>query len=331
MGIKNKSNNAVATVKVYQGYGHQHDLTVYGHVLAGSVAYSSTFSNSIWRNTLRLIRLFMVKPVPGVPVRLQWNAQQFHTTTETDGFFKFEWASAESVPAGWHGVSVDLLDAAGNVLVSGAGEVFVPHITQYAFISDIDDTVLISYSARPGKKLGVMFSKNPRSRKTFADIVRYYDLLALAHTEPDVPNPFFYVSSSEWNLYDDLHTFFEHNRLPNGAFLLSQIKRWYQLLSSGGTKHQTKLMRIARILHAFPKQRFVLLGDNSQSDPEIYTAIANKYPDNITAVYLRNIRPEKEPATRAMLARIESGEIECCVFNHTEEAMEHSRRIGLIG
>ena len=331
MGTKNKSNNAVATVKVYQGYGHQHDLTVFGHVLAGNVVYSSRFSTGILRNTLRLIRLFLVKPLPRVPVRLRWNEQEFQTTTEADGFFKFEWASAESVPAGLHGVSVDLLDAGGQVVASGTGDVFVPHITQYAFISDIDDTVLVSYSARPGKKLGVLFSKNPYSRKTFADIVQYYDLLALAHTEPGVPNPFFYVSSSEWNLYDDLRTFFEHNRLPNGAFLLSQIKRWYQLLRSGGTKHQTKLMRIARILHAFPKQRFVLLGDNSQSDPEIYTAVANKYPDNIAAVYLRNIRSSKEAATRALLARIENREIHWCLFNHTEEAMAHSRRIGLIG
>lgn len=331
MRIKNKSNNAVATVKVYQGYGHQHNLTVFGHVLAGNVVYSGHYSDNVWHNVLRLIKLFMVKPMPRVPVRLQWNAQQFHTSTEADGFFKFEWDSTEPVPAGWHNVSVDLLDAGGNVVATGMGQVFVPHSTQYAFISDIDDTVLVSYSARPGKKLGVMFSKNPRSRKTFADIVRYYDLLALAHTEPKVPNPFFYVSSSEWNLYDDLHAFFQHNRLPNGAFLLSQIKRWYQLLRSGGTKHQTKLIRIARILHAFPKQRFVLLGDNSQSDPEIYTAIANKYPDNIVAVYLRNIRSEKEAATRAMLAGIENKEIHCCLFSHTEEAMEHSRGIGLIG
>ncbi len=151
MGTNNKSNNAVATVKVYQGYGHQHNLTVYGHVLAGNVVYSGNYSDNIWRNALRLIRLFMVKPVPRVPVRLQWNAQQFHTTTEADGFFKFEWDSTEPVPAGWHSVSVDLLDAAGKVVVTGIGEVFVPHSTQYAFISDIDDTVLISYSARPGK------------------------------------------------------------------------------------------------------------------------------------------------------------------------------------
>ncbi len=212
----------------------------------------------------------------------------------------------------------------------GEGKIFVPHVTQYAFISDIDDTVLVSHSATTGKRLRVMFTKNPRSRKTFADVVKYYRLLALAHTEEAVPNPFFYVSSSEWNLYDDLNEFFKHNGLPKGAFLLNQIKKWYQLLKTGKTKHQGKLIRVARVIDAFPKQRFVLLGDNSQSDPDIYVSIANKYPDKIAAIYIRNISAKKEAATQHLLASIQNKKIHTCLFIHTEEAILHSKSIGLI-
>lgn len=324
------SKSPLATVKVYHGYGHQKNLTVYGHVLAGHVKVVSQYGNNIMSNALRLVKLFMVKPIPKVRVRMQWGDQQLHSTTETDGFFKFEWASVVSVPAGWHPVSVDLLDAQDVVTATGEGKIFVPHVTQYAFISDIDDTVLVSHSATTGKKLRVMFTKNPRSRKTFADVVKYYRLLALAHTEPTVLNPFFYVSSSEWNLYDDLNEFFKHNELPKGAFLLNKIKRWYQLFKTGGTKHQGKLIRIARILEAFHKQRFVLLGDNSQSDPAIYTAIANKYPDNIVAIYIRNISLEKELPTNDLMASIQNKAIHTCLFKHTDEAILHSRSIGLI-
>ena len=32
-------------------------------------------------------------------------------------------------------------------------------------------------------------------------MVKHYNMLASANTQKDVPNPFFYVSSSEWNLY----------------------------------------------------------------------------------------------------------------------------------
>ena len=75
---------------------------------------------------------------------------------------------------------------------------------------------------------------------------------------------------------------------------LNIIKKWYQLFKTGKTKHQGKLIQLVRILEAFPKQRFILLGDNSQKDPEIYAAVANKYPDRITAIYIRNISSKKK-------------------------------------
>lgn len=60
-----------------------------------------------------------------------------------------------------------------------------------------------------------------------------------------------------------------------------------------------------RILDAFPNQKFVFFGDNSQQDPEIYSSIVEKYPKNIEAVYIRNIRPEKEAETKVLLKKVE--------------------------
>lgn len=315
---------------MYHGYGHQNNLVVYGHVLAGKSARPSKFSDNLLSNIIHLVRLFLVKPIPNVRVSLQWQNQTLDATTESDGFFKFEWQSDTKIEAGWHPVTVHLLDGQGFTPTTGEGKLFVPHATQYGFISDIDDTVLVSHSANTGKKLRVMFTKNPRSRKTFADVVKFYKLLSLAHTSSDLLNPFFYVSSSEWNLYDDLNEFFKHNGLPKGAFLLNNIKKWHQLLKTGKTKHEGKLIRVTRILKAFPKQRFVLLGDNSQSDPPIYTSIANKYPEQIVAIYIRNISLKKENITSETLNSIQNKSIQTCQFKHTDEAILHAKAIGLI-
>lgn len=328
--MKNTTTESDATVRVYHGYGHKENLILYGHVLAGRSVLRNKYSDNAFTNSINLIKLFMVDPLPGVRVHLQWGQQHLYTMTESDGFFKFEWASEISVEAGWHRVAVHLLDEKGQARATGEGEIFVPHSTQYGFISDIDDTVLVSHSATTGRKLKVMFTKNPRRRRSFVDVVKFYQLLALAHTEPQVPNPFFYVSSSEWNLYGDLNEFFRHNDLPKGAFLLNTIKKWYQLLQTGKSKHEGKLMRVARILHAFPRQRFVLLGDNSQKDPEIYAAIANKYPDRIIALYIRNVRSEKEVAALEILSSLQNKAIAICLFKHTEEAIRHSKKIGLV-
>jgi phosphatidate phosphatase APP1 len=325
--MENKTN---ATVKVYHGYGHQHNLVVYGHVLAGKKEVRTKFTNNTVLNIFYLMKLFFIRSLKGVKVRLQWENQVFHTTTASDGFFKFQWQSDTEVTAGWHPIIVQLVDNQNNIVEAGEGKIFIPHSTQYGFISDIDDTVLVSHSARTGKKLRVLFTKNPRRRKTFADVVKFYNLLALAHTEPSLLNPFFYVSSSEWNLYDYLNEFFKHNGLPKGAFLLNEIKKWYQLIKTGKTKHQGKLMRVARIIDAFPKQRFILLGDNSQSDPDIYVAIANKHPDKIVAIYIRNISVEKELLTLNLLATVENKGIYTCLSKHTDEAILHAKSIGLI-
>ena len=175
-----------------------------------------------------------------------------------------------------------------------------------------------------------MLTKNPRSRKTFADVVNYYQLLSTAHTELAVPNPFFYVSSSEWNLYDYLNEFFKYNQLPKGAFLLNEIKKWYQLFKSGNTKHLTKFNRIARVLEVFPDQKFILLGDNSQSDPEVYRLISEKYPNQIFAIYIRNINSKKEDFTEEIFKSIGNKAIHTLQYIHTNEAILHSKSVGLI-
>jgi phosphatidate phosphatase APP1 len=319
-----------ATLKVYHGYGHTHDLVVYGHVFKNKPVMRLHYTNNVLLNIIHLLRLFFVKPLPNASVRLHWRNQLLHSSTEKDGFFKFEWKSEDEVNAGWHSVVVDFLDESGNIAVKGEGQIFVPHSTQYGFISDIDDTVLISHSATIGKRLRVLFTKNPRTRRAFENVVKFYELLTVAHTTTEIPNPFFYVSSSEWNLYDDLEDFFNYNGLPRGIFLLNQVKRWFQLLKTGKTKHEGKLLRVLRILKAFPKQQFVLLGDNSQSDPVIYFSIVNKYPEKIFAVYIRNIHAKKEISTKELLTAMEKSGVFTCLFKDNTEAIEHAKKIGLI-
>ncbi len=317
-------------VKVYHGYGHTNNLVVYGHVLKGKNSHQRNYTGNVLINFINLIRLFFITPIPDARVMLQWQSQCFYSNTDSDGFFKFEFQSDSPVMAGWHTVKVYLLNTGEQITATGEGKIFVPHSTQYGFISDIDDTVLVSHSATTGKKLWAMLTKNPRSRKTFADVVNYYQSLSNAHTETTLPNPFFYVSSSEWNLYDYLNEFFKFNQLPKGAFLLNEIKKWYQLLKTGKTKHQGKLTRVVRVLKAFPAQQFVLLGDNSQSDPDIYRLIADKYPNQILAIYIRNISKQKETFTKQVLASISNKSIYTCLYTHTSEAIIHSKSIGLI-
>lgn len=317
-------------LRLYKGYGHAHHLVVYGHLLTGVQAQRERFTHQIWYNVRHLIRLFNIHSIGGARIRLSHAGMHWETITQEDGFFEFHWQVEQELTAGHHPIWVAYLNQQGEVLEETKGEIYIPHSVQLGVISDIDDTILISYSSRMFRRLRVLFTRQPRSRKTFEDIVRYFNLLSLSHTTPDLPNPFFYISSSEWNLYDDLTEFFSHNQLPVGVLLLNKIKRLFELGATGQTQHHLKLMRIRRVLEMFPRQRFVLYGDNSQHDPMIYCTVAQEFPKNILAIYIRCVNQEKEMETKNLLSSLADSPIHALVFHHTREAMLHSAQIGLI-
>ena len=131
-------------------------------------------------------------------------------------------------------------------------------------------------------------------------------------------------------MYDYLVETFRFNKLPEGTFLLNQLKTWTGLFKTGKTGHEGKLLRIMRIINTFPNQRFVFFGDNSQQDVLIYQEIAEKYPSKIIAVYIRNVRPSRVEQTKVLLQKIEKNNIATCLFEDSKRAIIHSKVIGLI-
>jgi phosphatidate phosphatase APP1 len=317
------------TIKVYHGYGHDGQLTIYGHVFRLSTLPRKKYRKSFIHNTWALLRLFIVKPFAGLAVSLRWKDQVINSKTDKEGFFRFEWTDQPPLPQGWQEVSVKA-HMKDSVIAEAKGHLFIPYSTQYGFISDIDDTFLISHSSNLRKRLFVLFTQNARSRQPFEGVVKHYQLLANSNTTPDAPNPFFYVSSSEWNLYDYILEFTNVNEIPKGVFLLNQLKRFSQLLKTGQNNHKTKFTRIARIMENYPNQRFILLGDSSQQDPYIYEAIVSHFPNQVHAVYIRDIYAKNKEKVAEVIHKIESKGVPCCFFQDSADAILHSRKIGLI-
>lgn len=320
-------------VKVYHGYGTASLMIIFGHVFSLSPLPRKKYRQNFWTNTFALLRSFMVVRIPGARVRMQWGNKIYEATTASDGFFRFEWQPETPLSPGLHKVLIQYYTSENdfiNILATGEGSVYVPHNNQYAFVSDIDDTFLISHSSNLRKRLYVLFTKNAHSRKPFEGVVNHYRLLANAHTNNGNLNPFFYVSSSEWNLYDFIKEFTRKNELPEGVYLLSQIKRLAEVWKTGGTKHATKFMRIARILEAYPNQKFVLFGDDSQQDPTIYAGIVKHFQGRIISVYLRHVYDKNISNVKELIKNIEEAGVPVCHFEHSRVAIEHSYKIGLI-
>ena len=318
-------------IKAYNGYGNAEHCVLFGHALLLSPLQRKRFHRNALINALALLRLFMIRPFPAAIVKMEWEGMEYYYTTETDGFFRFEWNPGRVLSPGWHIVRMELLDPFSKKMLDFTeGSIFIPFSNQFAFVSDIDDTFLISHSSNVRKRLYVILTKNADSRKPFEGVVHHYQLLAAAHAPEHTRNPFFYVSSSEWNLYNYIRRFCKNHEMPDGIYLLGQIKRLKEVFKTGQNKHTTKFMRIARLLEAYPHQVFVLLGDDSQEDPNIYASLVAHFKDRIFCVYIRQIEKKKEGATRLKIQEIQSAGIHCCYFSHSSEAVAHSKAIGLL-
>lgn len=318
-------------IKVYHGYGNNEKIIVIGHVLKLSPFPRQTFRSNWIVNLFSMLRLFMVIPFADARISIHWQDEIFYTTAGDDGFFRFEIFPKMPVSPGWQKVLVRLEEEKNRLrVIQCEGEIYVPFSSQHGFISDIDDTFLISHSARLRRKLYVLFTKNAHSRKPFKGVVHHYELLATHNQVNGNCNPFFYVSGSEWNLYSLIIEFSRVNKLPKGIFLLNTMKDLLQIWKSGANNLMTKFTRIIRIIEAFPHLQFVLLGDDSQIDVKIYLSVVKHFPGKIFAVYIRQVGKKKNPETEDRIKEIESMSVHCCYFKHSSEAVIHSEMIGLV-
>lgn len=318
-------------IRVYHSYGDDDRCFVIGHVLEDAPERESSVEpgeSGLWANARAMLRLFALKPQPGALVEVCFGGVTFTTTANAEGFFHVDLLGDTPHRTGWHNVSAKGLSgtAAG---VEGKGKVFHPVSKKQGFISDIDDTFLVSHSRNIFRRLRTLLTKTPHTRKPFEGVVAHYQALALHNTTEEAPHPFFYVSSSEWNLYDYIRDFCRYHGLPEGIFLLSSLKQLSDFVKTGSNNHSTKLDRIARILEEYPATRFVLLGDDTQHDPEIYRKIVERFGTQINAVYLRRRRKSEVAAIQAVLDEIRLAGVPVCYFRHSNEALEHSRKIGL--
>ena len=318
-----------AVFKIYTGYGNGKQFQIFAHLLSLSPIERKKFRGGVVRNTLALLRLFFVKPIPNAEVKIEFQQKTRTVITEEDGYIKLEWEEDTALQPGKYTCILSYQTKRGRT-ITAIGEIIVPIPASFACISDIDDTFLVSHSAHLRKRLFVLFTENAKSRKPFEGAVRHYRLLARLQQDASAHHTFFYVSSSEWNLHGYISNFIAEQKLPEGIMLLNHIKTFKSLLNTGQGSHEGKYVRIKKVLEQFPQQKFVLLGDDTQQDPFIYQRIVEEFPENIICVYLRRVgTPVKEKVLEVQKS-IEEKAVNFFYFAHSKEAIEHSVDIGLI-
>lgn len=107
-----------------------------------------------------------------------------------------------------------------------------------------------------------------------------------------VSNPLFYVSGSEWNLFDLLVNFFHYYEIPQGSLFLRDTGIRFDKGDTATGMQEFKHSHICYIRDTFAHLKFILIGVNGQHGPNIYKQIAEQYPGHIRGFYIRDVSEE---------------------------------------
>ncbi|AYN66827.1 DUF2183 domain-containing protein [Euzebyella marina] len=209
------------------------------------------------------------------------------------------------------------------------GEMLIPFSrAKFGVISDIDDTILHT-GVVSSLKWKVIFNtvfKTVAKRTPLAGAAEFYQMLHQGKSG-DEANPIFYVSHSPWNMYRYLELFLKQNSFPKGPILLRSFPFFGRKRVEGEKPQKQK--EILNILKTYPNLSFILIGDSGEHDADIYKEIAELYPDQIAAIYLRSVSHKKKmERVRGLFEGYKTTPV--LLVESSEQAIEHAKENNFI-
>ena len=321
---------ASTRIQPYFGFRSRQRLCLTARALrSGTPGFEGTGRIRAFRT---LLAHFASREVAGVAVRLTIRHDGAtlldHTqVTDGEGFVHFDCALApdwdlpehpvwEIATLGWTGEEGPQ-EIPAHILAPGKDG-------RLAVISDIDDTVIetgITGGVRAVlRNWHRVLAQLPEQRIAVPGADAFYGALGGGEAltpgavrsgryVPATRRPFFYVSSSPWNLFSYLVAFQRAKALPLGPLLL---RDWgLNRDTFGSSSHGShKVDAIRQILRTFPDMRFALIGDDTQGDLPAFSQVAGEFPGRIPAIFLRKAAGEAfTPEEADAQARIEAAGI----------------------
>jgi phosphatidate phosphatase APP1 len=267
-------------VLTYTGYGADGWVRVLGRVL---LTPPGTRSRDVGGG--RGWRRFLSAGVAGVPVTIDVGDQCHQVVSARGGYLDVRLTA--DLPAGW---AAARLSADGSPPCEAPLRV-VDAAARLGVVSDIDDTVVVTALPRPLLAFWNTFVRREDSRRPVPGMAQLYaELLA-----QDKHAPVIYLSTGAWNTAPALTRFLERHGYPPGPLLMTDwgptADGWFR---SGQAHKRTELRRL---LEELPGLQWILVGDDGQHDPDLYTAAAVGAPGRVRVVAIRQLTATQQVLT----------------------------------
>ncbi|WP_339865916.1 phosphatase domain-containing protein [uncultured Algoriphagus sp.] len=317
----------------YEGFGNEKEILLVGRVIRDNRVGASTPDDTVWQNISKMRRRFMTVVIPGVEVMAEFQGEKYFVKTDEEGYFEFKIHPNKRIPfsARWQQIKLTLVERVirNQGEVTALADVFLPKGNiDYGIISDIDDTIIPTGAMRMTEMLKTTFAKNAHTRTPFPGVSAFYKALQKG-TDGIESNPFFYVSSSPWNLFDFLKELLQIHHIPKGPLMLRDIGlSRTQLIAGSHSEH--KLEQIRNILSTYSQLPFMLIGDSGQEDPSIYLQIVQEFQGRILMIFIRDVHVSKHAHVAKISEELKTLGVEMLLVKNTVEASQYALSKGWV-
>jgi phosphatidate phosphatase APP1 len=326
--------NGPIEIDAYRGYGNDRRILLQGRVLRSQKIGRSAETDNTVRNLVNTYKRIRAYPIPQAQIEATLGGTRLTISADSEGFFRawMDLPQPIAVTEPWVEVKLRLVspvEAGRDVVATAKIRIATPDVT-FGVISDLDDTVIQSRVSNFLLAVRTIMLGNARTRLPFPGVAAFYEALVKGG-DGMRRNPVYYVSSSPWNIHDLISEFLELQRIPDGPICLRDWDVDVDALSSSRLKtHKEPLIR--EIMDANPALPFILIGDTSQRDPEIYREIVKAYPKRILAIYIRNVdpNPERSAAVQALAEEVLKEHSSLILADDSYAAAKHAVEQGWI-
>lgn len=313
----------------YMGYCNGKSCFLYGRVLEENGLAQDIIGDktSVFTNAMSMLKRFSSDEIPFIKVRVTFEGQSVIVEADEEGHIQAEiQLNALYEPEMTHFSNVhyelvenpftdqETVEAHGQVVVVGKN-------ADMAVISDIDDTVIKSKATAMLEMFRIALKHNAANREVFDQVPQVYQALHY-QPKPHPANPFFYVSSSPWNIYDLLSELLRLREIPKGPLFLQDLGLNDEYWVKAHHKFH-KQAHIENIMKNFPSLPFILIGDSGQRDIHIYTDVAQKNPEQVRAIFIRKVvEDDQSVLLREHREKLKGLNVPLHFFDDTVEIMQ---------
>ena len=272
--------------------------TLFSGVLLSNSPFTYDTTIGMLRNLIKVIKSYFISAYSNKEISILSNGKIINTNTDKHGSFRtivgFQHNGEIEISIAEHDKPLRILQTYPIT--------FQDTNSSFDIISDIDDTIIVSYTADFFKRVGALTLTPPLKRKVIGFSQKMFDEFKKQDAR------IFYVSKSESNLFGMLTSFIAHNNLPKGKLFLTPYLNFCQLLFTKKDK-DFKIDRIRFFIKNSENKKYVLFGDDSQRDIEIFSKIAREFPQKILKIYIRQTKNKISPYSKRMLEKLKFSDV----------------------